>query len=168
MLIFKNSKFSNWHKTLSSPKIHFFLFGILGLMYPMITCKLKLKSSEKKIFQNRFIPKMMSLSFLSQKCTHEWQVNSICCKSSPYERAKEFIYFQFYYFPFKPEKNNNNKTHTHTHAKIKIHAFLNQFSIYDSWVRILELMKTSIGIKLVKPTCISQVMDILWPARLFV
>ena len=67
----------------------------------------------------QFYPQIMILPFLSQKFTHDWQVNSICCKSSLYEQAKEFNDFRFYYFPFKPEKNTN-----------KIYAFLNHFSIY--------------------------------------
>ena len=77
-------------------------------MHPTITCKLNL------FFQDKFIPKIMILPFLSQKCTHDWQVNSICCKSSPYEQAK-----QFSDFPFKPEKK----------TQIKIYAFLNHFNI---------------------------------------
>ena len=73
---------------------------------------------KKRFFQDSFIPKIIILPFLSQKFTHDWQVNSICCKSSLYEQAKEFNDFRFYYFPFKPEN---------TH---KIYVFLNHFSIY--------------------------------------
>ena len=62
------------------------------------------------IFQDRVIPKIMILQFLSQKFTHDWQIHSICWKSSPYEQAKELNDFQFYYFPFKPEKNTNKKS----------------------------------------------------------
>ena len=59
----------------------------------------------------------MILPFLSQTFTHDWQVNSICCKSSPYEQVKECNDFQFCYFPFKPEK-----------TQINIYAFLNHFN----------------------------------------
>ena len=51
------------------------------------------------------------LLFLFHKFTHDWQVTSVCCKSSPYEQAKEFHDNQFYYFPFKPKKNKQNKTY---------------------------------------------------------
>ena len=81
-LIFKYCKFSNWHKSLSSKNFYW----ILGFMHPTITCKLK--SSEKRFYLQSFIPKIMILPFLSQKFTHHWQVNSVCCKSSLYEQAR--------------------------------------------------------------------------------
>ena len=58
-------------------------------MHPTITGKLKSdEKKKKKIFKYSFIPKIMILPFLSQTFTHDRQVNSICCKSSPYEQAK--------------------------------------------------------------------------------
>ena len=86
-------------------------------MHPTNICKLK--SSEKKIFfQYSFIPKNMILPFLSQKLTHDWQVQSICCNSSPYEEPKEFNDFNFTIF-----------LQTRKETQIKIYAFLNHFSI---------------------------------------
>ena len=54
-LIFKNCKFLNWHKNLSSPKIQTNLFfsSVLGLMHQTITCKLK---SSEKDFSRQFYP----------------------------------------------------------------------------------------------------------------
>ena len=54
------------------------------LMYQTITCKLNLV---KKIFRDSFIHLTEILPFLSQKFTHDWQFNSICCKSSPYDQV---------------------------------------------------------------------------------
>ena len=85
-------------------------------MHQTITCNTW--NLVKKIFQDSFIPKIMILPFLSQKFTHDWQVSSIYCKSSPYEQAKQFNDFQFYYFPFKPEKKQKK-----THTQIRIYAF---------------------------------------------
>ena len=67
----------------------------------------------KNIFQDSFIPKIMSLAFLSQKFTQDLQVN-------PYEHVKEFNDFKFYCFPFKPEKK----------TQMTIYTFLNRFSIH--------------------------------------
>ena len=72
----------------------------------------------EKALSRQFYPKNYDFAILFQNFIHDWQVRSICCKSSPYEQAKEFNDFQFYYFPFKPET-----------TQIKIHAFLNNFSI---------------------------------------
>ena len=55
----------------------------------------------KNIFQDSFIPKIMSLAFLSQKFTQD------LLPVNPYEHVKEFNNFKFYCFPFKPEKNTN-------------------------------------------------------------
>ena len=85
-------------------------------MHQMITCKLK--SSEKKIFRDCFIPKIVILPFLSQKFIHDWQVNSNCCKSSPYDKQKNLMIYNFTIF-----LSNLKKT------QIKLYAFLNHFSI---------------------------------------
>ena len=73
-------------------------------------------TSENSFFKTVLSPKIMILPFLSQTFKHDWHVNSSCCKSSPYEQAKEFNDFQFHYFPFNPEKKEKN-------------AFINHFSI---------------------------------------
>ena len=96
-------------------------------MHQTITCKLK---SSEKIFQDSFIPKIVILPFLSQKFTHDWQVNSLYCKLSPYDRAKEFYEFQFYYYPFKPEK-----------TQTKMCMFLNHFSIFKSIITDLLFLE---------------------------
>ena len=105
-LIFKNCKFSNCIK-ISLPqkvKLSFTEFLVSYIKQSHVNWNLA-----KKILRDSFIPKIVILPFLSQKFTLDWQVNSICCNSSPYDQAKEFNDFQFYYFPFKPEKKNTNK-----------------------------------------------------------
>ena len=81
-------------------------------MHPTTTCKLK---SGENFFSRQFYPQNCDFAIFVPKFTHDWQVNSVCCKNSPYEQAKEFNEFQFYYFPFKPEK-----------TQIKMYAFRNE------------------------------------------
>ena len=72
------------------------------------TITFKLKSSEKKIFQYCFIPKIMILPFLSQTFTHDWQVHSVCCKSSGLmNRKKNLMIFNFTVFLSNLKKNTN-------------------------------------------------------------
>ena len=92
---------------------------ILGLSH--LTIKCKLKCNEKRFFKTVLCPKLWFLPFLSQKFTHDWQVNSIYCKSSPYKQAKELLIFSFTNFP---------SLKLETKTQIKIYAFLNHFSIY--------------------------------------
>ena len=76
-------------------------------MHPTITCKLNLV---KKDFSRQFYPQNYDFAiFVPKFYAWDWQVNSVCCKSSLYEQAKEYNEFQFYYFPFKPE-NTQIKT----------------------------------------------------------
>ena len=58
----------------------------------------------------------MILSFLSQNFTNDWQVHSVCCKSSPYEQAKECNDFNFTIFP-----SNLKKTQIEIYAFLKHH-----------------------------------------------
>ena len=65
----------------------------------------------KKDFSRQFYPQNYDFAIFVPKFTHDWhwQVNSICCKSCPYEQEKEFNGFQFHYFRFKPEKKKKKK-----------------------------------------------------------
>ena len=82
------------------------------MLHQTITCELKYS---EKDFSRQFYP---------QTFTHDWQVNSICYKSSSYDQAKEYNDFQFYYFSFKPETTTTTKK-----KKKKIYAILNHFRI---------------------------------------
>ena len=131
-----NFKISGWFsKTanfqtgieISSPqKFKLFFIEFLVWWIQRSHANLNLVKKKEKIFHDSVIPKIMILQFVSPKFAHDWQVNSICCKSSPYEQAKEFNDFQFYYVPFKPEKKKKKKKK----KQIKIYAFLSHFSIF--------------------------------------
>ena len=98
-------------------------------MHQTITCKLK---SSKNVFFETVLSQNCEFAIFVPKFTHYWQVNSVCCKSSPYDQAKEFNDFQFHYSPFKPKKSQKKKKKKKKkkNAQIKIFVFLNHFSIY--------------------------------------
>ena len=68
----------------------------------------------------------MVLTFLSQKFTHDWQVNSVCCKSSLSEQENEFNDFQFYYFPSNLKKKK-------TTTKKKKNTQIKKLSVFKSF-----------------------------------
>ena len=65
-----------------------------------------LKSSEKD-FSRQFYSQNCDFAIFVPKCTHDWQVNSICSKSTPYDQAKNLMIFNFTIFPSNLTKNTN-------------------------------------------------------------
>ena len=52
----------------------------------------------KKIFQDSFIPKIVILSFLSQKVMHDWQEIQFAAKAALLNRQKSLMIFSFTIF----------------------------------------------------------------------
>ena len=101
-LIFKNSKFSNWHKNLSSPKYSNFFDWILGFMHPMVTCKLK---SSDKLWFCHFCPKQLCITGKSIQFT---------VKAVLMNRQKNLMIFNLTIFPSNmKKKKKKKKTYTH-------------------------------------------------------
>ena len=81
----------------------------------------------RRLFKNRFIPKIMILQFLTQTVTHAWQVISVCCKVMLMNRQNSQM---FSILLFSPQE-----------WKTSIYAFSCVHTIYFTYKFSAYLMK---------------------------
>ena len=102
-LIFKNCKFSNWHKNRSSPKIQTFFYWILDLMHQPITCKLK---SNENDFSIVLSPKLWFCHFCPKNLSMTGKSIQFAAKAVLMTRQKNLLIFKFIFF-LQTWKNTN-------------------------------------------------------------